>query len=192
MDTPVYTAFFNGVDPANIKEVYSRMAAGSNIIVWISSRQPTLICVNGPESSQWEWCKTSMFLAGHIQRSQYIVLCDGFFDRTPLPAPGDCGRSNRASTALIDAPPDTQYGILVHELAHLYLQHSSLIPEVYDINEIISLPSEKKAVNPGNYEYYAQSKFPPTVLISVLPDAPRSQHTRSNKREPLSITKEKP
>ena len=75
-----------------------------------------------------------------------------------MPAPNECGRSNRAKTALINVPTYTQYSILVHELVHLYLQEKALTPEVYDMNECISLPSDRTAVNPGNYEYYAQSE----------------------------------
>ena len=134
------------------------MAAGSNVTVWISSRQPTLVCVNGPESEEWEWCQSSTPLAGHVQQSQYIVLCNSVFDRAIVPAPHECGRTNRAKTALIDVPAYTQYGILVHELVHLYLQETALTPEVYDINECIALSPDERVANPGNYEYYAQSE----------------------------------
>ena len=75
-----------------------------------------------------------------------------------MPSLGDCGRLNRAKTAFMNVPPDTQYNILIHELVHLYLGQQTLKPELYRMNECIALQADGKLINPSNYEYYAQSK----------------------------------
>ena len=41
----VYNAFFNGVDPATVKALYQRMAAGTNVTIGGRSYNPTIVCV---------------------------------------------------------------------------------------------------------------------------------------------------
>ncbi|MCJ1421762.1 hypothetical protein MMC32_008129 [Xylographa parallela] len=162
--TPVYNAFFGGVDPAVVKGVFERILAGAKISVNGQPRNPSIACVNKQDPS-WNFhvaeCNripnTQAFV--NLEGPNYIFLCPHFPSLPTAPVEKDCAKLNQARSRLSYSRigGGTQYTVLLHELVHMYLGQSSLAVEVYDVNPAMSLPPSQAAINPENYAFFVGS-----------------------------------
>ena len=163
----VYNAFFNGVDPALVKSLYQHMTAGTNVTINRRPFNPTVVCVNDQDprlvmrkasaacASTSEG--TTMGLA--LRGSPYVFLCPLWTQVHLFPLPYMCGTVGRLNT--LTSPVNlatTQYGNLVHVLAHLYLGNS-LSPKVMLPNDCIALPPSQSVINPQSYAFYAACEY---------------------------------
>ena len=162
--TPVYNAFFGGVDPVVVKGVLERIIAGAKIPFNGKLQNPTIACVNNQDSS-WAFqsaeCaripNTQAFI--NLRQPNYIFLCSHFPSLPTAPAEKDCAKLNQARSRLSYSAigGGTQFTVLLHELVHMYLGQPSLPAEVYDVNPVMSLPPSQSAINPENYAFFVGS-----------------------------------
>lgn len=156
-----YKAFLSGVDVAETKALFLRIAAGKSIITPARNYRPVIVCILRPSDQYWEACHRNPELAGfHMRNTHFVFLCPFFFTRmNPWPLNRDC---NVVTSRKGLSGPDlhvTRYTHLVHELVHLYLGKPGLTPEVYDATACLRLPPAKAAINPNNYALYAGSEY---------------------------------
>ena len=162
--TPVYNAFFGGVDPIVVKGVFERILGGAKISVNGKLMNPSIACVNNQDPA-WKFhlaeCNrvpnTQAFL--NLQGPNYIFLCPHFPSLPTAPVEKDCAKLNQARSRLSYSAigGGTQFTVLLHELVHMYLGQPSLPVEVYDVNPAMSLPPSQSAINPENYAFFVGS-----------------------------------
>ncbi|MCJ1256075.1 hypothetical protein MMC24_003895 [Lignoscripta atroalba] len=154
-----YAAYFNGVDHTIVESMLQKIAYGEAMSLGEQRRSPVLVCARnaGKTVSVWEHCqKDSKLGAFYAHGREFIILCPIFFTRlNPYPISRDCGTLVDSGTRL--AGPNiaiTQYSVLVHEIAHFYLQDAGLMNEAYEANNCMSLPANESIINPQNYAFY--------------------------------------
>lgn len=164
----VYKAFFSGVAPDQVKDVFRRITTSPNISVSEASERPVIECVTETQTRVWTFCQKSQSWAAWQVGTQFIFLCPIFWTKlNHYPTPSDCGKVNGAGTRSTGPNlANTQYTVLVHELTHLYLERQSLTPEVYNANDCMALPGSMSEINPNSYALYVGSKS----FTSLLPD----------------------
>ena len=162
-----YAAYFNGVDHTIVESMLQKIAYGEAMSLGEQRRSPVLVCARnaGKTVSVWEHCqKDSKLGAFYAHGREFIILCPIFFTRlNPYPISRDCGTLVDSGTRL--AGPNiaiTQYSVLVHEIAHFYLQDAGLMNEAYEANNCMSLPANESIINPQNYAFYVASKSLPS------------------------------
>ncbi|MCJ1378385.1 hypothetical protein MMC17_001483 [Xylographa soralifera] len=192
--TPVYNAFFGGVDPIVVKGVLERIVDGAKISVNGKLRNPSIACVNNQDPT-WKFhlaeCNlvpnTQAFL--NLRGPNYIFLCPHFPSLPTAPTENDCAKLNQARSRLSYSAigGGTQYTVLLHELVHMYLGQPSLPVEVYDVNPAMSLPPSQSAINPENYAFFVGN------IVAGCTDFPRFGRGRrllSDSTDPDSTTHE--
>ena len=166
--TAISRKFFGGVDPNILRPLLERTATGPNITLTYQNGQesyhPTIVCANSfmPEIEKfWLHCQesNSKRQASWAIGTQFVVICSRTFSLKMLPEPSDCfkrlrnGRFHGGQSLA-----RTQLSVLFHELVHLYLNQSSLKPEVYRLSDIVDLSPADSVKNPANYVFYLASK----------------------------------
>ena len=177
--SPAYSTFLNGINPSNVKSLFSQIAAGSNVsFPGRPTRPPVIACVNPHYKDvlprQYAHCskKNSYTAAMWEENTQFIFLCPYFWTFPLYPSADKCpqvipGGIRLTRTSIIE----TQMDVLFHELLHLYMGYPMLVPEAYDINACTSLRAHESIINVSNYDYYLGCKF------FTLYDIPRLQFT---------------
>ena len=164
--TTIYRKFFGGVDPNIIRPVLERTATGPNLTLTYQNEQkshhPTIVCANSfmPEIEKfWLHCRDSRRQASWAIDTQFILICPRTFTLKMLPEPSDCfKRLPNGKFHGGQSLARTQLSVLFHELVHLYLNRSSLKPEVYHLSDIVNLSPADSVRNPANYVFYLASK----------------------------------
>ena len=171
LGTTVYNKFFNGVDPDRVKAVLSNITAGHDISIHSGPHQPVIACAN-PDMPHWaaSWaaCQQSKPKANAmwVANSPFIFLCPVFFTYPEVPTSVNCvgGRATRTTFSTGQGLGANQFGILFHELVHLYLDSPPLEPEMMGLWESLDLPASESVINPTNYVFYLASMF----LLSLI------------------------
>ena len=161
VSSSVYQAFFKGVDPSVVKGYLQNIIDGAEFVSPTITEPPSLICAT-EDNPYWATCEKLGIPGMWPLDTPFILLCPEFFNGTmnPFPAPHFCNTFNQAGTGLVGYDIwYTQYGVLVHELLHLYLGTAFMEPEVYDVNDCIALPASQSVTNPQSYAYYVTSKW---------------------------------
>ncbi|KAL8836247.1 MAG: hypothetical protein Q9170_002991 [Blastenia crenularia] len=159
-DTVIYNAFLKGVDPAVIKGVLNRVAKAGPIFNAKTKKKesPVVLCVardNPNLSSASRDCEQSGALAFIRPDLPFIYLCRFFLSEDVEPTNDDCSALNSRRSKLSPSTMQvTQTMMLLHELVHMYLLPALLEPEVYEINEVMALPADHKAINAASYAYF--------------------------------------
>lgn len=152
--TPAYKAFFGNDYLAPVETLFRQIQNGTTYTNDGHKYHPTIICSDAAHRYGWDFCNRGHYAAWG-GNTQLVILCPPFWGRPQLPTRDQCGTAHRAHS---DEMIQSQYSILVHELAHLYLKEPCLLPEVYMPEDCLALPPDLALRNPQNYALYFASK----------------------------------
>ena len=185
-----YSAFFKSNAALNTTtQIYQDMANGKEVLggPWDSQSQsfteppewspPLIVCANPGEDATedgQEMCDApgSTTNVAVVPKNQGTVyLCPNFF-RLPRVA-------RRAACPVVDPVSNqfvgdgfnlafSQYGVLVHEMYHLYNTENTLTSEIYDIQGAVDLTEEASVMNAQNYALYAAGGFEAQYSLQVV------------------------
>ena len=163
-----FTAFFKtNTSEDTVRNIFQKIVQGADIDVLPYDphgvpdlRQPTFICVNEGHSivqDIYDNVCTKNIPAAAVLNSNAIYICPNFWDQHIFPTIDVCpplinNKLGLTSPNLVA----TQYGIVVHELAHLYGSGMwGQVREVYDAQGAVELDAAASLGNPNNYALYA-------------------------------------
>lgn len=112
----------------------------------------------------WEkYCQPDPhFSAGALRDTEYIFVCPQFwhaFSAAPL-AENCPDIQNNKMVPNWDKFSDSMYGIIIHELAHVYgIYHDVDMKEVYNIQDAADLRASYQIKNAANYAFYASGEL---------------------------------
>lgn len=164
LETPVFSKFFNGVDPHKVKSVLTGIAAGSSLFLNDQLHRPKIGCSNPdlPEfATSWAYCwqPNPPVFAMRLNTTPWVFLCPRVFREPRLPTHDNCvGQPFRGAFSTGQGLGQNQFSHLFHELVHLYLDGPGLTPEIYGIWAAIDLPPSESVENPSNYAFYLASR----------------------------------
>ncbi len=141
-------------------------------------QKPRFACVNAETIHRYPFitidlqvfCSRGPYASFYVLNTSYIFVCPIFWSLEPYPdnppsLSGRCPQVNQ--NAFITYPGYEVYHyqsyIIIHELTHFYLQHTSLtgltIPaEQYQLNGCVALNAPASLFNPQNFQTYVASK----------------------------------
>ena len=172
--SPAYRTFLGGVNPNNVRSLFSQIAAGSNL-EFNGGRfhPPEIACVHPRHKSlmprQWAHCSDGARegVAAMWEKSTHsIFLCPYFWIFPSSPTEDKCPQVVQAGTRFDKSNIiETQMNVLFHELLHLHMGYPMLEPEAYGINKCANLPPHLSVINVSNYDYYLGCMYFDTYSI---------------------------
>ena len=172
-----YAALFKtDTNLESIRQVYQDIVDGPDILTYpppdFQPRRtpPTIICANPGDPATiiyQEACNSPSvsylpIQAGVAKHSAILYVCPSFFRLPSLPGPAACPRVNTTMNKF--EPGDdglqlssSQFFVLVHEIAHLYLQAGGLgnWGEADGLDEAVALNATASRWSAINYAFYA-------------------------------------
>ena len=138
--------------------------------------RPTLLCASEhspdiPETvhQNCAWGPTANYVS--TDHSNVIIVCPEWWEQR-REAPLQCPHVLRNGKMM---PPgmnlaDHKIGILIHELAHVYvgLRAPEDFPERYRLEECVNLSKEESIENASSYAFYASCRY--DILLSMFVD----------------------
>ena len=163
-----FAAFFKTNTSQNaVRDVFQKIAQGSDIAIYPKDpnsqpemRQPTFVCVGRGHSdvrNVYDQVCARDIPAAVIVNSNVIYVCPSFWDEHIFPTIDACPPlfDNKLPLTYPNMA-ETQYGIVVHELAHLYgTETQGHGREEYDVQGAVELDAAASLGNPHNYALYA-------------------------------------
>ena len=167
-----FTAFFktNNNRPA-VQQVFQNMALGAPVPLGgfdaefyggQSTAPPTFICLDqgNPDTLvMWNFCQNHPAVAAfQLGGSNWITLCPYYWTLGGIPAARQC-----PSVVNNELTPNNailvwnQFGVLVHELAHMYGVQTD--EETFMIQDAVNLDATQSVANAQNYAMYAAGRF---------------------------------
>lgn len=165
--SPAFRAFFktnNNLEP--VRHVFTNIINGSEFLT-VNSRQngqvkapPTLLCADTDEpllDHLMDDCYSYAQPVAYIVNPQKMVaICPHFWLLPHIAHKTACPRIVNGKvliepTSLIV----TQFGILVHELVHIYNRFDDSWQEVYTFDDVVGLDAIRSVENAQNYATYA-------------------------------------
>ena len=180
-----YAAFFKTNSNLDlVRQIYQDIADGPDTLTSagpgtaIRPTPPTIICANPNQPDTvllQQYCNDpvgySEVVAGVPMNSGIVFLCPQFFHLPRIPRRAACPRVDLADNRFEAGDDGSELGknqlaILVHEIAHIYLQERGLggQEEVYGINGTVALNATASYKNAMNYAFYAAGKPLPKGL----------------------------
>ena len=174
-----YAAFFKTNDNLEfVRQIYQEIVDGPDTLTsagpgsQIRTTPPTIICANPNEPDTvllQESCNGPVghggVLAGVPMNSGIVFVCPHFFHLPRVPRRAACPRVNLANNEFEAGDDGSELGrnqlaILVHEIAHIYLQEKGLggQKEVYGISGAVALNATASYKNAMNYAFYVAGK----------------------------------
>ncbi|KAL6716163.1 hypothetical protein ACLMJK_005729 [Lecanora helva] len=171
-----YAAFFKTHQNLEaVRQVYQDILDGPDVPTSagpgtpVRLTPPTIVCVNAGEPDTYrfhEYCSRpairGSMVAGVPAHTGIVFLCPQFFRLPRIPRPGSCPRMDYAINQFAVADNGlelgrNQFAILVHEIAHVYLQERGFGGELetYGIQEAVALNASASYTNAMNYAFYA-------------------------------------
>ena len=189
--SPAFRAFFktnNNLEP--VRQVFTNILNGSEFLT-VNSRQngqfkapPTLVCTDTDEAfldHLMDDCYSYARPMAYIVNPQKLVaICPLFWTLPHIARKTACPQI--ANGKVLTEPSSlitTQYGILVHELVHIYNRFDDSWDEVYSLEDVVGLDAIRSVENAQNYASYAAGQL--RLLSSAMLQF-REENVADNKR----------
>ena len=165
--SPAFRAFFktnSNLEP--VRQVFTNIINGSEFVT-VNSRQngpytapPTLVCTDTDETfldHLLDECYSYLRPMAYIINPQKMVaICPLFWTLPHIARNTACPQI--ANGKVLTEPRSlimTQFGILVHELVHIYNRFDDSWVEVFDFDDVVGLDAIRSLENAQNYASYA-------------------------------------
>ena len=117
-----------------------------------------------PTLDVYEWCQQHQGIPAWFHPDfREIFLCPDFFRKSMDATQPPCLTVNKYQGNFYqngDMMTNYQLPIVMHELAHFYIQKTVGTPsDSYDVNDCLRLNAGESVENAMNFEYYVASKF---------------------------------
>ena len=172
-----FASFFKTNSSQNaVREVFQNIANGSNVRVFPSgpnhppeALQPTFACLNDGHAHTkpfYDSICTDGRNALAAAADETVVICPAFWQIHAVPSANSCPHVvNNQFTHEVPDIGSNQYGILVHELTHVYMPDTIVVGEAYDPQAAVELDAAASLRNPSNFALYACGQL---VLRAIL------------------------